>query len=351
MKIVMLTTNMALGGAETQVAHLAIEMKRRGHQIDIVSLLPATAFADRIMSAGVGLHTPGPLLAGFTLARLRPEILHCHMFHANVLGRLLRTLLPFPGVISTLHSTAESRKGSKQVIWRDLAYRLTDPLADAVAGVSEAVLERHTGNRAIRRTALVIPNGIDTSVFRPDEGARERMRRELGIADDHFVWIAVGRLMWKKNFAALLSSFPDSDRATLLLVGDGPDREELSTAARPNVRLLGQRSDIPALLNAADAFVLSSVVEGLPLALLEAAACGLPCLATDVGGVRETGVAVVLRDATELSNGIREIMLMSEAKRRELGDVGRRTVASRYSLEAVATQWERLYSSILKAST
>ena len=89
--------------------------------------------------------------------------------------------------------------------------------------------------------------------------------------------------------------------------------------AGPNVRFLGERTDIPQLLWAADACVISSTVEGLPLAFLEAAACGLPCLATDVGGIRETQIGFVLQNSTELRPGLERMASLSESERQQLG--------------------------------
>ena len=347
----MLSTNMARGGAETQVALVAGELRRRGHRVDVVSLLPPSAYAAELQAADVGLQAPGLARIAFTLAKLRPEILHCHMFHANLAGRLLGTVLPFPAIISTLHSTAESKAGTGgQLRARDFVYRLTNGLADAVVGVSTAVVDRHRSAHAIR-TARVIPNGIDTGRFHPaSRDQRARMRAALGLTNE-FTWIAVGRLMWKKNFQALLRAFPADSGTALLLVGAGPDEPELRASAGPNIRFLGERTDIPDLLGAADAYVISSTVEGLPLALLEAAACGLPCLATDVGGIRETGIGFVLQNSSELADGLRHVQSLTPEQRTALGQAGRTIVESRFSLSAVATEWENLYRELLTAST
>jgi len=339
---------MARGGAETQVAHLAIALQARGHEVHVVSMLPPTAFAGELVAAGVQLHAPGIARIPLLLLGIRPEVLHCHMFHANVYGRLMRMLLPFPVLISTLHSVAESKQGGNgQVFWRDLAYRLTDRLANEVTGVSLAVIERHVSAKAVRRDAAVIPNGVDTRVFRPDRVARSRMRRELQLGAESFVWIAVGRLMWKKNFRALVEAIARIAGAELLIAGSGPEEAELRAMAGPNVWFLGQRRDIPALLNAADGFVLSSVVEGLPLALLEAAACGLPCVATDVGGVRETGIGLVVENAVDLPAAMQQVQASSPAALDRMGREARAIVQERYSLDAVTTEWETLYSTLL----
>ena len=345
MRVAMLSTNMARGGAETQIARLAIELRRRGHAVSITSLRRPSAYVEDLGNAGV-------LLSNAAVIRQRPQILHCHMFHANILGRLLRTVFPFPVVISTIHSTAETKAvGGGQLQARDLAYQVTDCLADAVVGVSRPVVERHQAAKAVRK-ALVIPNGVDTDRFRPPTGQeREQARRGLDLRDSQFVWIAVGRLMWKKNFGALLRALPNDSRTVLLLVGAGPDEPELRRVAGPNVRFLGERTDIPQLLWSADGYVISSTVEGLPLAFLEAAACGLPCLATDVGGIRETQIGFVLQNSAELGPGLERMASLSQSERQQFGMSARAIIEASYSLSAVTTEWESLYRELLTAST
>jgi glycosyltransferase involved in cell wall biosynthesis len=199
------------------------------------------------------------------------------------------------------------------------------------------------------RSVRVIPNGIDTNVFRPDSAARQKARAQLGLGN-RFVWIAVGRLMWKKNHRALLEAMTRVAGSDLLIAGTGPEEARLRMTAGPNVRFLGERTDIATLLNVADGFVLSSVIEGLPLALLEAAACGLPCVATAAGGVRETGIGLVVEDAAELAPAMQQIQSVGPAARDRMGREARAIVLERYSIEAVTTQWETLYHTLV-AST
>jgi glycosyltransferase involved in cell wall biosynthesis len=240
-------------------------------------------------------------------------------------------------VISTLHSMAETRGQSTR--WRDLVYRVTDPLGDVTVAVSEAVAERHA---AVAKRIRVIPNGVDTSRYRPDADARDRVRRELGLGDQ-FVWLAAGRLMWKKDFPTLLRALPGG---VLLIAGTGPQEAELSALAPENVRFLGQRQDIPELMAAVDAFALSSVVEGLPMALLEAAASGLPCVATDAGGVREVVSEEYIappRDAAALGVAMRRMMALPGAERAAIGRAARERAVARFDMERVLGLWEELY--------
>jgi glycosyltransferase involved in cell wall biosynthesis len=286
------------------------------------------------------------------LAQLRPAILHSHMFHANLLGRLARILCPVPVLISTLHSAAESGRKSRSVFWRDRLYRWTDALADVTVAVSQAVADRHAQAGAVSRSKLrVIPNGVDTTIFRPDPERRVRMRRTLGL-EDEFVWLSAGRLMWKKAPATLLEAFAAVRQGVLLVAGDGPLEPELRVYAEERklaVRFLGNRRDMPELMCAADAYVQASVVEGLPLALLEAAATALPCVATDAGGSREvvihgrTGLLVAPGDSRALASAMNELAELTESARAAMGRSARAHVLENFEIGAVAARWEALY--------
>lgn len=341
-RVVQFTTNLARGGAETQVAHLASRLPRRGFDVHVVSLVRPTAFADELAAEGVEVHAPGLRRVPGLLRDLAPDVLHCHMFHANVAGRMLRIALPFPLVISTLHSLAESGQSTARVGARDLAYRITGRLADVTVGVASAVIERHAAAAAIdRRRARVIPNGIDTVAFAPDPAVRAEVRRSLGIPEDEWVWLAAGRVMWKKDYSTMLAAFARGVGGTLLIAGDGPDLEALRKTAPEEVQFLGARTDVDRLMRAADGFVLSSVVEGLPVALLEAAAAGLTCVATDVGGMREIGVPYLVppRSPEALASA------MTEAARIPVSI--RERVLERFDIENVVEQWVRLYREML----
>jgi glycosyltransferase involved in cell wall biosynthesis len=329
MRIVQLVTSAGRGGAEVQVAQLAAGLRRRGHEVTVLSLTE---------SLGMRPGVPNPLglvrLVAL-LRRLRPQVLHAHLFHANLLARLARIVCPVPLVISTLHSIAETGRGKRDARWRDAAYGLTDALSDVTVAVSKAVAERHASAGAVKRPKLrVIPNGIDTARYGPPGGG-----------GPEFTWLAVGRLMWKKDYPTLLKAFAGLP-GLLLIAGEGPDDAELRAAAPPNVRFLGARDDVPDLMRSANAFVMSSLVEGLPVALLEAAASGLPAVATDAGGVREVLPArfvVPPGDVAALRAVMLRMMEMPRDERVEIGAALRALAASRFDIESALTQWEELY--------
>jgi glycosyltransferase involved in cell wall biosynthesis len=358
-RVTLLSTNLARGGAEAQVAQLAAGLRRRDWDVSVISMLTPTAFQRELDDAGVAVFSlhmrPGvwnPLgyarLLGI-LRALRPRILHGHMFHANMLARAAGLFCPVPVVISTLHSAAESGRASKDVRWRDWCYRLTEPLGDFTVAVAQAVGERHASARAVPPSKLrVIPNGVDTDRFQPDCDRRERVRRALSLGEE-FAWLAAGRLMWKKGYDTLLDAFARIQEGVLLIAGSGPQAEELRSLAGENVRFLGQRDDVADLMSACDGFVQSSVVEGLPVALLEAAASGLPCVATNAGGVGEVGTAHIVPpgDPEALARAMREVMSLPVEERKTMGLAGRGQVVARFDQNIVLNMWEELYREML----
>jgi glycosyltransferase involved in cell wall biosynthesis len=366
-RVALLTTSLARGGAESQITQCAIALRRRGWETAVVSLLAPTAFAGELAAEGVpvrslgmrpGQPDPRGLVRLIAFLRVfRPQILHSHLFHANLAARLVRLFCPVRVVFSTLHSVAESRREAAGVRLRDWVYRLTDPLADMVTAVSQAVADRHRASGAVRPAKLrVIPNGVDTSLYRPDPARRESARRELGIAE-RFVWLAAGRLLWKKDYASLLRAFARQTDSLLLIAGEGPEGGRLRQQARElgvDARFLGTREDLPALLNAADGFVLSSVVEGLPMVLLEAAASGVPAVATDAGGVSEcvsdgeTGFVVPRSDGDALADAMSRLAALPAGTRARMARAARARAVERYDAETVVAEWERTYRELLE---
>jgi glycosyltransferase involved in cell wall biosynthesis len=359
-RLALMVTGLGPGGAENQVLHLARALSRRDWDVAAISLAagspPPAPFP--IYSLGMRPGVPDPRAMArliVLLNRLRPHILHSHLFHANLAARLARLWCPVPVVVSSVHSQAESPRGSDRIWPRDLAYRITDPLADCTTAVSRAVGERHTSVRAVRAGKLrIVPNGVDTAVFRPDPERRARTRERLGL--DGFVWLAAGRLLWKKDYPNLLRACARLPGPVVLIAGEGPREQELRKLARElavDARFLGRISDMPALMNAADALALSSVVEGLPMVLLEAASSGLSAVGTDCGGVREivrdgeTGFVVPPRDAAALAAAMSRLASLPAAARERMSRAAREH-AARFDLAAIASAWEDLYRELLE---
>lgn len=364
-RVLYLVTSSGMGGAEQQVRSLALTFHRRGWDVTVVSMLPLIPPLSELAAAGVALATLG-MTRGVAdprglwrlrsvLRQVKPDVLHAHMVHANLMARVSRLLRPTPVVVSTIHNQDEGAQ------WRYLAYRATDRLSDVTTAPSElAVREAVRRGAASGSGVLLVPNGIAVDEFGPDPAARESLRRELGVSAS-FVWLAVGRLDSAKAHPDLITAFGEiapARPATLLIAGVGPLGQEISAMIRDRglddrVRLLGLRRDIPRLMQAADAFVMSSAWEGLPLALLEAAASALPVVATDVGGSREavidgvSGYLVPPRDPPALARAMADVMELPEPARRAMGQAGRHHMGRSFDLDVVVDRWERLYRDLL----
>jgi glycosyltransferase involved in cell wall biosynthesis len=218
-----------------------------------------------------------------TCRRFGPDVVHSHTLPANFACRAARAVQPMPVLISSAHNLTEG--GAARMAF----YRITDGLADVTTNCSVSAVERYVRIGAVPAHRIrYVPNGIDTQRFAPDPSVRERVRAELGIGSG-FVWIAVGRMTEQKDWPTLLDA---AGRALagddhLLVVGTGELEEQVRervAALGERARWLGVRTDVADLLRAADGYVLSSRWEGLPIVLLEAAASGLPIVATRVGG-------------------------------------------------------------------
>ena len=204
------------------------------------------------------------------LRQWQPDVVHSHMVHANLLARIARLFCKIPVLISTAHSINEGGR------WREVAYHLTDPLADLTTNVSQAAVDRYIRvGVAPKEKIIFMPNGIDTSRFKPDRTTGQCLRNELGV-DNNFVWLSVGRFEAAKDYPNMLRAFKvvtsKSQNAVLFLAGRGSLLEEIRKLTNDldlenKVRFLGVRRDIAELMNAADAFVLSSAWEGMPMVL------------------------------------------------------------------------------------
>jgi glycosyltransferase involved in cell wall biosynthesis len=363
MRILFLSTSMGMGGADSQLLTAAQELRNRGHDVLIVSLTAIGPMGQQALDLGIptrslkmprGIPDPRGLLQ---LARLirswRPDVLHSHMVHANLMARAVRLIAPVPVLVSTIHNIYEGG-------WLLMtAYRLTNGLVDHMTIISEAAAERFIRERIVPRELLrVVPNGVDPALYRPaPPGAREELRQALGL-DQTFVWLAVGRFEIAKDYPNMLRAFAavraSRSEAVLVLVGKGSLQEDTERLAREldlaaAVHFLGVRNDVPALLGAADGYVMSSAWEGLPMVLLEAAAGGLPIVTTNAGGNAEavldgeTGFVVPPRDPHRLGEAMLRLMELPVAERHRMGARGREHIRTRYDLVRVVEQWEDVY--------
>jgi len=353
-----------LGGAERQVMLLARGLSGRGWRASVVALsgtggAAAQELSDRgiaFFSLGMrkGLADPrGWIRFHRWLREAKPNVVHAHLPHSAWLARWSRLAAPVPVFLDTLHSSSTGGCG------RRLGYRFSRWLPHHVTAVSRAVADSHLCARMVNPAALsIVPNGVETAEWKPDAAARAAVRRELGVGNE-FLWIAAGRLEPVKDFSTLVAAMallPESTQ--LLIAGDGPLRNKLvrqteSSGLSGRVRFLGFAPKLLRWMQAADALVLSSLWEGLPMVLLEAAACALPAVGTDVPGVREViepgadGFLVPPRDPSTLAKVMHRLMQLPLAERLRMGQRARLHAIARFDIKTVLDRWEDLYGSFL----
>jgi glycosyltransferase involved in cell wall biosynthesis len=278
------------------------------------------------------------------MRRERPALVHLNSSKMAVLGTVAAAIARVPVRVFTVHGWAfNAEPGAARLVYTWL-HRLLRPLTTAIVCVSETELESGLAQRTCTRDrAVVIHNGVETLPPRP---ARH--------GDEPPLLLSVTRLKAPKDGRTLARALrrlePGSYRAAI--VGDGPDREAVAAELGDAGALLGERDDVAERLAQADVFVLSSRSEGLPLAILEAMAAGLPVVATAVGGIPElvadgeTGLLVPPGDADALAGALRRLVA-DPGLRRRLGEAARARVEERFSLTAMRRAHLALYERLL----
>ncbi len=363
-RVLHLVYHLGCGGMENGVVNLANHMDPDRFRVGICAFVGGGEYEKRLDPARTPLFAMGkkegndPLLP-FRLARLlrrwRPHVLHTHAWGTLVEGVLAGKMARVPVIVHGEHGTMETRRRNvwvQRVFWR---------WTDRVLSVSEMHRQRLIRTIGPGPGITVIPNGVDTERFRPPRD-RAGERQALGWDPDEVCLIAVGRLVPVKDHALLIRAFARAtqgmkERVRLYVVGDGPLRNELERLARElgvadRVVLPGRRDDVPALLRAADVFVLPSKSEGMSNTLLEAMSTGLCCVATDVGGNPElvshgeNGLLVPPEDERALASALMRVVRHPEV-RMTLGCAARKFVEERHSLDAMMRGYGRLYLELL----
>jgi sugar transferase (PEP-CTERM/EpsH1 system associated) len=373
-KVTHIVLSLDCGGLERIVVDLVRQGRRLKQQVSIVCLerpgtmaSQAEALGARIVcinkKSGLKLNTIGRMKA--TLRALRPTVVHTHQVGALFYTGPAAHALGVPLVVHTEHgnhirkeSPGYLRKYRMSWLWW-LAARYTARFFC----VSKDIVDELASRRLVPQRKLeVVANGIDTDLFERTNG-REDVRRALGIAPDAPVLGTVGRLNEVKRQDLLIRSFAQVRKripdAHLVLVGDGPMRDSLQKLVKDlsldaSVHFASYQSQPERYLQAMDVFALTSHSEGMPLAILEAWAAGLPVVASAVGGVPDlvdhgrNGLLFFSGDESILADFVVE--LISDPQRAgRLGAAGRQEVASRYSLQRMAADYQRHYLQLLSA--
>jgi glycosyltransferase involved in cell wall biosynthesis len=383
-RVLRVIARLNVGGPALHVSYLSRELDRIGYQTTLVAgRIGGSEGSMEYVAEELGVEPLyiqelqreiSPLADAIAARRLlevirevRPDVLHTHTAKAGAVGRIAALMAGSARpkvVVHTFHGHVLRGyfSPSKTAAFLRLERRLARA-SDALIAVSPEVRDDLVAlGVAPPEKIAVIRLGLDleTRLAAPAD-ARESLRRELGVPPDVFLTAWLGRMTEIKRADVLLAAFtrlretvPD---AHLLVVGDGPLREELEALARElgvaaSCHFTGFRSDVGSIYAAADAVVLTSANEGTPVSVIEAQAAGLPVVSTDVGGVRDivadgrSGFVVAPGDVDAVAERLGRLA-HNPALRAELGRAGRERTGTRYSVPRLVRDVDLLYRELL----
>jgi glycosyltransferase involved in cell wall biosynthesis len=353
--------SMERAGAEQVVLSLVRGLDRKRFRPVVCCLTERGELAELVEAEGVPVealhkhpHFDLPVVPRLwsVLKKYDVRILHSHVWPANVWGRVVGRAAGGLRLVVTEHNVDLWKRKPHFAVDRFLA-RFTN----RIVCVSRAVEGFYRDVVGVPQKKLVyVPNGIDPEPFARSIDVAAK-RRSLSVEPDERVVAIVARLIPQKDHGTLLNALKKLDErgvgARCLVVGDGALRADLEKRARElelegRVRFLGERRDVAEVLLASDVAVLSSIHEGMPLAVLEAMAAAKPVVVTDVGGNREvvrdgeTGIVVPPGDPGALSDALARLLTSSEVARK-MGAAGRERVLREFSLIAMVKRNEEIY--------
>jgi glycosyltransferase involved in cell wall biosynthesis len=368
-----------IGGAEGRVLSLAERLPRDRFEVHFMSLIGEGPLDERGRAAGAQIHHLGARALGEAPLRERAigrvgkmaryaqlarrehfDIIDAWLYPTDVFAALGRFVTRTPIVMSGRADLLPRRAFGPLSASMD---HVVNRLVDAIVANSQAVAKANVGRAGVSTSILrVIRNGVEpVDPISPAE--RRRLRQELGAADEDVLIGSVGRLSDVKRHALLIDAFADLARdrsgVRLAIIGEGTTRASLEQqVARLGlsslVRLPGATTNVRPLFDAFDLVALSSSSEGMPNALLEAAAAGRPIVTTAAGGAVEvvlhgkTGLVVPVEDRAALTAGLATLVADEELRRR-FGPAAREHVLKEFGMDRFVREWCTLYEEIARS--
>lgn len=370
-RVLFVTTGLGVGGAERALERLLPRLQAQGLAVAVVSLREPQEVGPALRALGIevfelGMAPSRPTLAGLwrlwrAVRAFRPDVIQGWMYHGNLAAQLARCVVPRARVVLGIHQTlARLELESRATRWVIRADACLSRLAAKILYVAQAAVADHERAGYAAR-AVVLPNGLDTDVYRADPAARATTRAMLGLGEEAVLIGMVGRFHPAKNHAGFLGAAArvagDYPHARFLFAGldvtsENPALASLidAPALRGKVFALGPREDVPALLAGCDLYVLSSIQEALPNVVAEAMSSGLPCVVTDVGDaalmVGDTGWVSPSAEADALADVISRALSAGPSALAERGRAARARAQTLFAAGAVAARYAELYRSV-----
>jgi len=373
------------------IEHITTSLDMGGAQAMLVKLIEAGAGCERNSSSVMSLMRPGVMLPALreagcpvysldmrrglvgplgvirllrVTARVSPDVIQGWMYHGNLAASVAGFAQgPTVPVVWNVRHSLSDPKLETRTTQRLLA--LSARLSRSAAAIiynSHAAAREHEAIGFASARATYIPNGFDCDHYKPDGARRAHLRALFGIPEDAMVVALVARLHPMKDHAMLVSAVARARAAGrklhLLMVGTGLDNPppalaRLIAEALPqdSVTLASERTDVADWLPGVDILALSSAWgEAFPNILGEAMACGIPCVATDIGDCRsilgETGLTVPARNVEAMAAALMQVAALSDAGRQSMGAAARERVVRLFELRQVVLQYRRLYAAV-----
>lgn len=378
-----------VGGAERQASQLIAQLQARGHTVRLVTRRIDVSLPQEDMIQGVPIRRLSPVglshwanvlivfrLFLFLVVNARTyDIIHCHTLGPVGLAAILAHIITHKPVILKIALQGDVIRDDgtrsryslfvRHVLIPSWLWRFILNRASAIIAISQALYDEAKGFGI--QNVVMIPNGVDIARF--SAITRTQARERLGLADDQRYLLFTGRLIRLKRVDVLLDAMPrilvEYPNCHALIVGSGEHQKDSSEFAlhaqaerlniTEHVHFLGLRDDIPLLLRAADVYVFTSEKEGLPNAILEAAAAGLPIVATRIDGVTDIlddtcAWLVPVGDVTALAQAVNDV-LHDESQAQARANHAYQHIVSAFSIQAVAQRYETLYADIMDRDT
>ncbi len=371
-RLAVVVNTTGVGGAERMLARVLVRLPRDEFEVMVFSLEEIGAVGEQLIAAGIpvramdflGSRVPNPIdliTLARELKRFQPDVVQGWMYLGNLYGGLAAKLAQrnLPVAWNIRHSTLDPKIDSRSLrcsAW--IGGKLSNVLPQRIVLCAEAARAAHEQVGYKSEKLEVIPNGFDIAEFRPDPAGRKRIREELAIAAEAPLIGIVGRFHPHKDHRTFVSAARViADRvpnAHFVVVGED---QVFSTAdlwnwidavgLRDRFRLTGARRDVAAIYASLDVPVCCSTTEGFPNVVGEAMACGVSCVATDVGEcaevIGETGLIVPPQDPERLGMGVVNLLSRSPSERAALGQHARQQIIERYDIRVIVERYRQLW--------
>lgn len=375
MKIVFIITGLSVGGAEMMLYKLLSQINKELFQLSVISLTDIGPVGEQIKKLSIPVYRlnmkrnfVNPFLI-FTLAcmlkKLNPDLIQTSMYHADFIGGLAARLIGKTPVIWGIHHSNLNIRINKlsTILIAMICARLSRNIPYRIICCSEASKKVHQKMGYDSEKLVVIPNGFDIELFKPDQELRLTFRKELGISENSILIGMAGRFDPEKDIqcfidaASILSEkYPD---VRFILCGrrmdwDNPDLLEWieNKKLKKVFYLLGVQDNMPRFWTSLDIASLTSISEAFPNVLGEAMACAVPCVATNVGDsaliIQNYGRVVPPRSPEKLAEAWAELLEKGPAERKRLGLAARERIVSNYNIKKICECYAQLYSEVIK---